>query len=58
MQYKITKGVIKFAELENFKIFQDEINNLKERYEGNDMNTYIKNMELFFKSFQEEMEKY
>ena len=56
IQYKISKGDIDFAELENFKIFQDEINNLKERYEGNDMNTYIKNMELFFKSFQEEME--
>ena len=56
MQYKISKGDIDFAELENFKLFTDEINNLKERYEGNDMNTYIKNMELFFKSFQEEME--
>ena len=57
IQYKVSIGNMNSIELENFEIFQNKINDLKERYEEYDINTYIKNMELYFQSFQEEMEK-
>ena len=57
IKYKVAKGNINSIELENFELFQDKINDLKERYEEDDINDYIKNMEVYFQSFQDEIEK-
>ena len=56
IKYKIATGRINTEEIENFQEFQEKVNKLKNKFEDYDINLYIKEMEQFFQSFNNEME--
>ena len=56
IEYKIAMGEIKSSEFEKFEIFKKKIINLHHGSKNDDLAYYIRKMEEFFRSFQDEME--
>ena len=56
IEYKIAMGEIKSSEFEKFEIFKKKIINLHHGSKNVDLAYYIRKMEEFFRSFQDEME--
>jgi hypothetical protein len=42
-------------EMENFEAFQEKIFNLKDKFTSSDYDSYIKELEIIFQSFQQEI---
>ena len=57
IQYKISRGDINVNEMDNFNNFQDKINELKKEYEDFNIKTYVRQLEEYFFSFEEEISK-
>ena len=55
IKYKISRGDINLSEMDNFNKFQDKINDLKKVYENFSINLYVKELEEFFSSFEDEL---
>ena len=57
IKYKIMRGEINLSEMDNFNNFQLKINDLKKQYENFNIELYIKKLEEFFSSFEDEISK-
>ena len=57
IKYKIMRGEINLSEMDNFNNFQLKINDLKKQYENFNIVSYVKQLEEFFSSFEEEISK-
>ena len=57
IQYKISRGDINMNEMDNFNNFQDKINELRKEYEDFNIKTYVRQLEEYFFSFEEEISK-
>ena len=55
IKYKINIGEISSIEMENFEAFQEKIFNLKDKFTSSDYDSYIKELEIIFQSFQQEI---
>ena len=55
IKYKISKGKIYSNEMDNFNNFQNKINNLIKEYQDFNIDLYVKQLEEFFSSFEDEI---
>ena len=55
IKYKINIGEMSSIEMENFEAFQEKIFNLKDKFTSSDYDSYIKELEIIFQSFQQEI---
>ena len=57
LKFKISRGEINTEEMDNFYNFQQNLNKLKEEYEHFNIYTYVRELEEYFSSFEDEILK-
>ena len=55
IKYKISRGEINMSEIDNFNKFQTKINGLKKEYEDFNIELYVKQLEEYFSSYEDEI---